>query len=172
MPGKKGSGTNAAVVVEDISAVTASLDFHRQFLKKPKVSGSDTEAVEQRIEEYFSICSEYDALPTIEGLSLALGINRSTLWSWGKGSGCSRGTMEAVQRAKTLLSAMDAELASKGKIQPVTYIFRSKNYYDLSDKVEISAESKTTDLSMLSREELEARYSRNIIDADYTDHER
>ena len=170
MPGKRGSGTNAAVVVKDISAVTASLDFHRQFLKKPKVSGSDTEAVEERIEDYFRLCSERDALPTIEGMSLALGVDRSTLWNWSKGQGCTRGTTEAVQRAKTLLSAMDAELASKGKIQPVTYIFRSKNFYGLSDKVEIATETKATDLTMLSREELEARYSMNIIpelDTDY-----
>ena len=172
MPGKKGSGSNAALVVEDISAVTASLDFHRQFLKMPKVSGSDTEAVEERIEEYFSTCSKCDALPTVEGLSLALGVDRSTLWNWGRGDGCTRGTTEAVQRAKTLLSAIDAQLASQGKIQPVTYIFRSKNFYGLTDRVEISAESKGTDLSMLSREELEARYNMNIVPELATDHEK
>jgi len=172
MPGKRGSGSNAAVVVEDVSAVTQSLDFHRQFLKMPKVSGSDTEAVEERIEEYFRICSERDALPTVEGMSLALGVSRSTLWEWGRGNNCTRGTTEAVQRAKTLLSALDAELAVRGKIQPVAYIFRSKNYYGLSDKVEISAPSNTFDSSLLTREELEARYNPNIIDADYTDPEK
>lgn len=166
MPGKRGSGSNAAVVVEDVSAVTQSLDFHRQFLKMPKVSGSDTEAVEERIEEYFSICSKYDALPTVEGLSLALGVSRSTLWEWGRGNNCTRGTAEAVQRAKTLLSALDAELAVRGKIQPVAYIFRSKNYYGLSDKVEISAPSNTFDSSLLTREELEARYNPNILGFD------
>ena len=42
-----------------------------------------------------------------------------------------------MQRAKDILSAIDAELVQTGKVNPVVYIFRAKNFYDMRDQQDV-----------------------------------
>lgn len=42
-----------------------------------------------------------------------------------------------IKRAKEILAALDAELVSNNKLPVVSYIFRAKNFYQLSDKTEV-----------------------------------
>jgi hypothetical protein len=41
--------------------------------------------------------------------------------------------MDMIKKAKEILAGMDAKLVSMGKIPQVTYIFRAKNFYQMSD---------------------------------------
>jgi hypothetical protein len=41
-----------------------------------------------------------------------------------------------IKKAKDLIAAYDANLVAEGKLNPVTYIFRSKNYYGMKDQQE------------------------------------
>ena len=42
-----------------------------------------------------------------------------------------------IKKAKEILAGIDAKLVSQGKIPQITYIFRAKNFFGLSDKQEL-----------------------------------
>lgn len=96
---------------------------------------TDEECAE-RLNEFFKRLNETGEVPTVEKMCLALGTVRNTVWGWEQGNlGATRANM--IKKAKEILAALDAELVSKGKIPQITYIFRAKNFFGLSDKQEI-----------------------------------
>lgn len=96
---------------------------------------TDEECAE-RLNEFFKRLNETGEVPTVEKMCLALGTVRNTVWGWEQGNlGSTRANM--IKKAKEILAALDAELVSKGKIPQITYIFRAKNFFGLSDKQEI-----------------------------------
>lgn len=105
--------------------------FNRTIVK------SDEECAE-RINGYFRDCAEQQMIPTVENLSLALGTVRQVLWQWENGQGCSSLRTDMIKKAKQILASIDAELVSSGKIPQVVYIFRAKNFYQMSDQQEIT----------------------------------
>lgn len=95
------------------------------------------EEIADRLKMFFTTCFSNGEIPTVEKMSLALGYDRKTLWSWetgGEGSTPTRRNL--IKKAKELLASFDAEMVTEGKINPVTYIFRAKNYFGLQDKQE------------------------------------
>ncbi len=99
---------------------------------------SDEELCE-RINYFFSECEKTQQLPTIEKMCLAIGYDRTTIFDWesGRRGGFSSITADIIKKAKHILAGIDAELAQEGKIQPVVYMFRSKNFYGMADKQEL-----------------------------------
>lgn len=102
--------------------------------KKPVRSNSECA---DRLFEYFQHVEQTGEVPTVEKMCLALGIARSTCWNWKNGIGCDRERMNMIKKAYDIMGALDAELVSKNKIPQVTYIFRAKNFYDLTDTQQI-----------------------------------
>lgn len=102
--------------------------------KKPVRSN---EECADRLNEYFHHVAQTGEIPTVEKMCLALGIARSTCWNWKNGIGCNRERMDMIKKAYDIMGALDAELVSRNKIPQVTYIFRAKNFYDLSDTQQI-----------------------------------
>ena len=137
---KKGTNPDLSIVPAD--AVQHAVAGITPLMKMQKVSGQDTEAVQDRINGYFQHCEQSRTIPTVEGLALSLGIDRRTLWEWERGNGCSYETMETIKRAKLILQAIDAELALKQKISPVVSIFRAKNFFGMRDSVTLEADSR------------------------------
>ena len=96
---------------------------------------SDEECAE-RLNEFFSHCTQTGEIPTVEKMCLALGTIRQTVWKWENGDlGPVRSDM--IKKAKEILASVDAELVSTGKLPQITYIFRSKNFFGLTDKQEL-----------------------------------
>lgn len=124
--------------------------FNRQIVK------SDEECAE-RINGYFKDCHDQQMLPTIENMSLALGTVRQVLWQWENGQGCSRARTDMIKKAKQILAAIDAELVSSGKIPQVVYIFRAKNFWQMSDQQEIIVSAPNIDQDM-SANDIAKRY--------------
>jgi len=136
--GRNGTGTasiekNTTARPEEIARAVknAFQYFHRDIVK------TDEECA-ARIDAYFRDCYEQQMIPTVENLSLALGTVRRTLWGWENGEGCSQARSNMVKKAKQILASIDAELVSSGKIPQVVYIFRAKNFYQMSDQQEIT----------------------------------
>ena len=105
----------------------------------------------KRIHEYFDYCTEQRVLPTVEGLALYCGYTRYTLHDWqtGKNKGFSDveadfTTSNIVKKAVQTLAAFDASLAMSGAVNNVSYIWRSKNFYDMYDSITIKAEPSDT----------------------------
>lgn len=124
---------------------------------------SDAEIIE-RLNWFFQTCAETKQLPTIEKLCLALG------WTYEHFVGVlsckylpfSENTSIYLQQAKGIIASLDAELATEGKIQPVVYIFRAKNYYSMTDRQELTVQH-TDDIKPISEETLREKYKDAII---------
>ena len=91
----------------------------------------------ERLNWFFSECARTQQLPNIEKMCNAIGITRQTLMRWVNGDGgFSPATKDIAFHAKQILASIDAELAQEGKTQPVVYMFRAKNFYDMRDQQE------------------------------------
>lgn len=102
-----------------------------QYFNRPIVQ-SDEECAE-RLNDYFRQCNKTGQIPTVEDMCLALGTIRQTVWRWENGEGCSSARRDMIKKAKEILAGIDAKLVSMGKIPQVTYIFRAKNFFNMSD---------------------------------------
>ena len=95
------------------------------------------EEVADRIEFYFNDCYKNQLKPTIEGCALAIGITTQTFYNWAeKESKSDFDRFEYAKRVRQLLANFDASLLINGKMNPVAYIFRSKNLYGMKDQTE------------------------------------
>lgn len=100
------------------------------------------EELEQRFEDLFNIAFEQGIIPRYEHLVLVSGLPKRTFFDYGNEDGQyspSQIYSPVVKKAKNLISAMEAGLATTGKIPPVVYIFREKNYGGLKDVQEIQS---------------------------------
>ena len=102
---------------------------------KPKAVTDDE--IAERLTEYFQRTLGQGKLPTVEGMCLALGYPRETIWRWENGAeGSTPFRRTVIKKAKDIIATYDANLVAEGKLNPVTYIFRSKNYYGMKDQQE------------------------------------
>jgi transcriptional regulator with XRE-family HTH domain len=106
----------------------------------PKIDINDDQEVEERIQHYFNYCISKDIKPGVEGLAMAIGVSRATLWDWESGrsrmmSGSSRSDM--IKKAKQFLALYMENLSQNGKINPITAIFLMKNHFGYADKQEV-----------------------------------
>lgn len=105
------------------------------------------------------------AFPTIEGLSLACGVDRRTLEDWKNGH-LSPTRSAIVQKGIGVLAELDAQLVQSGNIPQIVYIFRSKNFYGMQDAVKVEHVTARPDAE--SPDQLAAKYA-DAIPADFTD---
>ena len=87
----------------------------------------------ERLNYFFAECERTQQLPTVEKMCLCIGYPRTTETGVHRGKWVSEETSVILKKAKEILAAIDAELAQEGKIQPVIYVFRSKNFYGMKD---------------------------------------
>ena len=102
---------------------------------RPKVR--DEEDAIQRTQDYFLRCANLGIRPTWEEYAMAMGVSRQSLWYWVNGIKNPPFDADIVRRAKDFMAAYDARMVTDGKLNPVTYIFRSKNYYDMKDTQDV-----------------------------------
>ncbi len=164
VPNKWQKRSIMSIVGTDPDAIQQAVASAYTWSMLPEVQ-SDEECAE-RLNYFFKHSAETGDLPTVEKLALALGCDRWKVDNWYHGQGCSQDRMEMMRKARTIMAALDAELASKQKISPVTYIFRAKNFYDMRDQTE----RIVTNISATAQdaERLFDNYA-DVIDADFTE---
>lgn len=95
------------------------------------------EEVIQRVEFYFNDCYKNQLKPTLEGCALAIGITTQTFYNWSEKEVKSEfDRFDIAKRVRQILADFDANLLINGKMNPVAYIFRAKNYYGMKDQTE------------------------------------
>ncbi len=128
-----------------IKATPAELSAKMKKLKVvydwPKINIDSDREVEDRINLYFDYSMQNGLKPVIEGLALALGISRSTLWDWETGRsraelGSSRS--DIIKKAKEYIAFLMSDGVMSGQINPVTWIFYAKNYFGMKDSQDIN----------------------------------
>ena len=145
------------------AAVSAVLSNYLELLDKKPVQ--TPEECADRLNHFFTKCAERGQLATIESMALELGLTNQQLNDWINNKTKGEVVSLMFQKAKQVIAAQDAELAMRNRINPVLYIFRSKNFYGMVDKREIINNRPENELDKKSKAELEDRYA-DIIDID------
>lgn len=102
----------------------------------PEIDTSDPVQVQNRINEYFTLCVQDDVKPTVKGFLNSLRVAKSTLWEWRQGN-YRAGTHQAIiVEAYDVLEALWEDYMMNGKINPVSGIFLGKNNFGYQDKQE------------------------------------
>jgi len=118
-----------------------TLQVHQ--IKKPFLSNKYS--IARAIDEYFNITLESDSRPTINGLSLALGITKKDLFDAFNGrrvwiNGIKLEGTEEIQNAIQVIATMnEIDIADSGGLGSV---FLAKNFFGLSDKQELTINNK------------------------------
>ena len=138
----KGSGGNSR---PDRSVTPTEPGANREIVLKtlrlwnlPKIDVQNTEQVVQRVNEYFTICSEEDMKPSVEGLAFSLGIEREYLWKLRTGYKSKNEEVgNILKRACEYLNMALVEYMQNGKINPIPALFLLKNNHGYTDKQEV-----------------------------------
>lgn len=145
------------------AAVSAVLSNYLELLDKKPVQ--TPEECADRLNQFFTKCAARGQLATIESMALELGMTNQQLSDWIRDKTKGEVVALMLQKAKQIIAAQDAELALRNRLNPVLYIFRSKNFYGMVDKREIINNRPDNELDKKSKAELEDRYA-DIIDID------
>ena len=136
---------------EKSMVIRNSLENAMQYWNSPIVK--DEQEGERRTNEYLQGCIARGLRPTVEGWALALGTTRASLWDWETGRRHGPLSADFVKKGKELMASFDADMVNQGKMNPVTYIFRSKNYYGMKDQQDIVVSPKQeVDISTIIQE--------------------
>ena len=145
-----------------------------KFFDLPKIDLHDSEAVRQRLGEYFQIYAEADLKPTVAGMACALGVNRQRLWEIKTGAmvgGVGKQhlpeeTLDLIKKAYEILEMSMENYASSGKVNPVISIFMMKNHFGYQDKTEYVLTPNQKQESDYDADEISKRY---LIDSATSD---
>ena len=137
-----------------------------KFFDMPKVDLNDSEAVRERLCEYFQIYGEADLKPTVAGMAMCLGVDRRRLWDIKTGNYANVGgykdlppeTVDLVKKAYEILETTMENYANAGKINPVMAIFMMKNHFGYQDKTEYVLTPNQKQESDYNAEEISKRY--------------
>ncbi len=136
----------------------------------PPIDLNDDMQVQQRIIDYFKLYENVDVKPTVNGLAMALGMDRVRLWEIkvGKkpaiaGVNLSPTSTNAVKRAYQILEELWENYMQNGAINPVSGIFLGKNNFGYKDQQETVV---TTDklVEQKDRATLEQKYNDTIVE--------
>lgn len=144
---------------EDISRCMANC---MMFYDRPIVK-SDEEC-RQRLYDFFDTCQKTGQLPTVEKMVMSLGTIKQTVWNWENGIGCSRERMDLIKKAKEFIGGFESEMVTEGKINPVVYIFRAKNYFGMKDQQEVVLTPNQPLGDVPDQKQLEERIVSSVID--------
>lgn len=156
MSSRKSNLPNAQLPDTSPGEMGLRINFFNELRQLPPVRKNDTEMVQERVGWYFQFCEKRDLKPSVEGLALALGTTRQTLWNWEQDSASKAG--QIVTRAKLLINALLTDFTLNGKISFPYTIWLQKNYfgYDDSKKVELVSNQTTSEAISLEQQVEEA----------------
>ena len=139
--------------------------------KQPDMSR--VEEVNQRILDYFRLCTKNDMKPSFAGMALAFAVDRTTMWKWCNGTGdikpLAPEIRNTLKKGQQILNAQMEDYMQNGKINPVSGIFLMKNNMGYTDQQEVvlrpdSPLGEKADPEALKRKYLEDAYG--VIDSE------
>ena len=106
---------------------------------KVRIDTSVPEEIEDRVDQYLTYCIEHNMKPTVESMSLAFGIDRTTLWRWKEGhmEEMPEASVQAVRDGYNLMNEILAQCLVDGAINPVAAFFLLKNNHGYRDQTDV-----------------------------------
>lgn len=137
-----------------------------ELFKMPKIDLHDSQAVEERLEEFFQLYYAADMKPTVVGMAMALGIDRRRLWEIKTGAMVGgttpielpTATLDSIKRAYNFMENLWEMYMQNGKINPVSGIFLGKNNFGYQDKTEMVLTPNSRTDSDYDAEDIKKRY--------------
>lgn len=166
---RKSNGKNSPVIGDNGLMVEPGdnskyIAVSMQLMKLPDIDLHDSEQVEKRLEEYFTIQFENDLKPTVAGMGLALnGMDRRRLWEIrtdvpDRNKDLPTSTRDAIKKAYKLMENLWENYMQNGKINPVSGIFLGKNNFGYQDKTEYVVTPNTNSDSDYNTDDIRKRY--------------
>lgn len=133
--------------VSNLGSERKNLLYLREIMIMEKPYINNPESLKHSIEEYMAISLKYDAPLSVNGLAIALGVNRQTLKNWHEGR-TRVANKDIIDQAFAMIDA-ETELAIRqGKGNVVGQIFLAKNDSGYVDEQKVSIkEDKIDDLT-------------------------
>ena len=137
----------------DTGKNTITTKFAMALNSLPKIDINNPEEVNNRINEYYSICAAFDLKPTIAMLAFAFGVNRGTLFNWINGRTetlQNKESFNAIKNAFNLIASLYETYLNDGSMTPVSAFFLMKNNYgykDTTDYIVTAKQEKAMDLN-------------------------
>lgn len=182
-PKMSGNGKNSPMIGAEAALKTNKgdtskyLQINMALYNMEKINLRDTDELDNRIAEYFNLYMSYDTKPTVMGLAMALGMDRSTLYRithdkplGGRGNYTTlpSSSTTRIKNAYNLLENLWETYMQNGKINPVSGIFLGKNNYGYRDKVEYEVTPNVKSSEDYSVDDIKKRYSGSDYQLDET----
>ena len=128
---------------------------------QPRVTSN--EELFDRFKGYFMRCIEQQKIPTVEECMISTGYSCDYMNMLRTGSihgpqWSTEETPKIISWAFEVIRAYDAGMVNAGKLPQIPYIFRSKNFYGMSDRPEVVIPVRQ-DEDEISAEEIAKRYA-------------
>ena len=129
-----------------------------------KCTLQDPEDVENRIREYFILCSQCDIRPTVSGLGFAVGLDRRRINELTHGDlhqfpkTGNRAVVPIIVEYYNMMQVMFESALSEEKGNPTKWIFLGKNNYDYRDTHESIVTHNTPTDDVRDKEEIARKY--------------
>lgn len=129
----------------------------------------DPEAVREAIRHYFINCERNGIRPANLGLYATLGLTKQEVSNIVNGRDkVNSETRDLLKKAKRVLSSYREGLAMTGKLNPVTAIFWSKNFDQMTDVQQIEVTASPGPAASMTPEEIARQIEQDIpVDATY-----
>ena len=128
--------------VKEFNKVMYSRAFIDMQGRKPFCIESE-EICREECREFFELCLKYDIIPSIASLAVYLRVNVDTIYS--NIHNPNSPVAEILQNAINICHSLQEESTLHGNINPVLYMFLSKNYYGMQDTNTLSLTTQLTD---------------------------
>lgn len=159
--------TEALSTQEGREAVGAALTELAIEFNQPKVM-SDTQ-LKERLNQYLNRCVRAKQYPTVEEGLLSTGYSKQYMLDIAKGKARGRyftpEAAEIITKFLDIVAALDAKMVMTGVAPQIPYIYRSKNFYGMSDKTEVQVAVAAPE-EELDAEEIAKRY---VIEASFAE---
>lgn len=136
---------------------------------------ADAKAVQQRVVDYYDLCSRYNSKILVSGLCTCLGLTRHELIEWSKGKRTRLSELLSPESAlilqnvvKMLEVAWESSFQNDGYRNPVTGIFLAKNNFGYKDESSTILKHEDT-IEGPSRKQLQAKYAAALPDEEAQD---
>ncbi len=150
------------------------IEFALALRKFKMIDLSDPKAVEDRIDEYFQLCADYNTKPLVSGFCRAIGSSRDEVMSWSKGLSTPLGQKLSPASSEILMKSLEDlqvlwefSFQNNGYRNPVTGIFIAKNnfgYQDTTQNISVKLDAS----ALISPNAIRDKY-RNVIPVDVID---
>lgn len=105
----------------------------------PSIDTNNAEQVKERIDQYHMFCIEQDMKPSVVGMAMALGVDRTTLWKWENGveSNKPAAVRNIIKKGREINELMLVQMMQNNQINTVAAIFLLKNSHEYKDQQDV-----------------------------------